>query len=229
MSNDLDFLFKPIVLVTGFGPFDNHPVNASWEGVKLMNKDEIEKKHNIELVLVELPVTYENVDEFVPALWETHTPKLMMHVGVSGIAEHFTIELQAHKKGYQRMDYFDQCPANNTCPQDGAIRLHTKLNVEKICKEYNDGEMDGKTKAVSSKDAGRYLCEYIYYTSLSLDNSRTIFVHVPDMNIYSPEDTARGLEKILDLALEQIDEIETAKGVNEKLKNVTLNDSDNHL
>lgn len=75
MSN-LDDLFKPIVLVTGFGPFLNHPVNASWEAVKLMNKDEIEKKHNVELVQLEIPVTYENVDEFVPAIWETHTPKV---------------------------------------------------------------------------------------------------------------------------------------------------------
>lgn len=76
MPDDIDFMFKPIVLVTGFGPFLNHPVNASWEAVKLMNKEEIEKKHNVELVLLEIPVTYENVDEFVPALWETHTPKV---------------------------------------------------------------------------------------------------------------------------------------------------------
>lgn len=75
MSN-MDYLFKPIILVTGFGPFINHPVNASWEAVKLMNKDEIEKKHNVEFVALEIPVTYENVDEFVPALWDTHTPKV---------------------------------------------------------------------------------------------------------------------------------------------------------
>lgn len=74
MPNDMDFMFKPIVLVTGFGPFLNHPVNASWEAVKLINKEEIENKHNVELVLLEIPVTYENVDEFVPALWETHSP-----------------------------------------------------------------------------------------------------------------------------------------------------------
>lgn len=76
MFNDIEDMFKPIVLVTGFGPFADHPVNASWEAVKLMNKDEIEKKLNIELVQLEIPVTYENVDEFVPALWETHSPKV---------------------------------------------------------------------------------------------------------------------------------------------------------
>lgn len=76
MCNDFDSMFKPIVLVTGFGPYLSQPVNASWEAVKIMNKDEIEKKHNVELVQLEIPVTYDNVDEFVPALWETHTPKV---------------------------------------------------------------------------------------------------------------------------------------------------------
>ncbi|KOB73043.1 Pyroglutamyl-peptidase 1, partial [Operophtera brumata] len=187
MSNDLDYLFKPIVLVTGFGPFANHPVNASWEGVKLMNKDEIEKKHNIELVQIEIPS--------------------------------FTLEMQAHRKGYQRMDYLDKCPVNHICPVEGAIRLHTKLNVERICKEFNECFDVEKMKAVSSKDAGRYLCEYIYYTSLSADNARSLFVHVPDLTIYSAEETARGLEKVLDLCMEQLFEIEDSKEVSEKLQN----------
>ncbi|XP_062529827.1 pyroglutamyl-peptidase 1 isoform X3 [Bombyx mori] len=154
MSNDLDFLFKPIIMVTGFGPFANHPVNASWEAVKLLDKQEIENKHRCELVLIEIPVTYENVDEFVPALWETHTPKLMIHVGVSSIANELTLEVQAHKKGYQRLDYFDKCPANHVCTADGAVRIHTKLNVERICKEFNDASPEDSTRAVSSKDAG---------------------------------------------------------------------------
>lgn len=80
----------------------------------------------------------------------------MIHVGVSSIAECLTLEMQAHRKGYQRMDYFDKCPANHTCPAEGAIRLHTKLNVEQICKEFNDGcPAEEETKAVPSKDAGR--------------------------------------------------------------------------
>ncbi|CAH2041955.1 unnamed protein product, partial [Iphiclides podalirius] len=181
-----------------------------------MSKEELEKKHNIELVLLEIPVTYENVDEFVPALWETHTPKLMIHVGVSGEAACMTLETQAHRKGYQRMDYFDKCPANHVCTAEGAIRLHTKLNVERICKEFNDGNPPENTSAVSSKDAGRYLCEYIYYTSLSVDNSRTLFVHVPDIAKYPSETTAKALEKILELCLEQIIEIDTSKEVTEK-------------
>nr|XP_026492320.1 pyroglutamyl-peptidase 1 [Vanessa tameamea] len=220
--SDFDYLFKPIVLVTGFGPFLNHPVNASWEAVKLMNKEEIEKKHNVEFVQLEIPVTYENVDEFVPALWDTHTPKLMIHVGVSSIASNITLETQAHRKGYQRLDYFDKCPANHVCPAEGAIRIHTKLDTEKICKDFNDGCPLEETSAITSKDAGRYLCEYIYYTSLSVDNTRTLFIHVPDANIYSSEKTARALERILDLCLEQVIAMDSAKEVTERLQSTSL-------
>ncbi|KAJ2948765.1 hypothetical protein O0L34_g8024 [Tuta absoluta] len=221
----MDYLFKPIVLVTGFGPFVGHPVNASWEAVKLMNKDKIEKKHHIELVQLEIPVTYQNVDEFVPALWETHEPKLMIHVGVSNIAKEITLEMQAHRKGYQRMDYFNERPANHVCTAEGAIRLHTKLNVERICKEYNNTSPE-KTSAITSLDAGRYLCEYIYYTSLSRDNTRTLFVHVPDTNIYSSEQTARGLERILDLCMEQILEGEETDAVADDLERANLSDNE---
>lgn len=54
----------------------------------------------------------------------------------------------------------------------------------------------------------RYLCEYIYYTSLSIDSARTLFVHVPMMDIYTPQETARALERILDLCMEQINELD---------------------
>ncbi|XP_039759647.1 pyroglutamyl-peptidase 1 [Pararge aegeria] len=219
--DDLDSFFKPIVLVTGFGPFLNHPVNASWEAVRAMNKEEIENKCNVELVQLEIPVTYENVDEFVPALWETHTPKLMIHVGVSSVANCITLETQAHRKGYQRLDYFNKCPANFACSAEGAIRIHTKLDAERICKDYNDNPLM-ETSAITSKDAGRYLCEYIYYTSLSVNNKRTLFVHVPDMNIYSTDQTARALERILELCLEQIATDDAAKEVTEKPKNKCL-------
>ncbi|XP_061720707.1 pyroglutamyl-peptidase 1 [Cydia pomonella] len=224
MCNDMDLFFKPIVLVTGFGPFLGHPVNASWEAVKLMNKEVLEKEHNIELVTLELPVTYSNVDEFVPALWDTHEPKLMIHVGVSRLAESLTLETQAHRKGYQRQDYLEQCPANHCCaaPGGGAVRLHTKLDVSRICAELNQDE---ELTAVESKDAGRYLCEYIYYTSLAADNTRTLFVHVPDMNVWDTARVTRGLERIVSLCLTQLRERESLNDTAGKMAEVSLQDT----
>ncbi|GBP22609.1 hypothetical protein EVAR_13889_1 [Eumeta japonica] len=64
-----------------------------------------------------------------------------------------------------------------------------------------------------------YLSEYMYYTSLSVDPTRTLFVHVPDNNIYPPDVTARGLERIVDTCLEQLDQ-----DITEKLNSTKLND-----
>ncbi|XP_072943088.1 pyroglutamyl-peptidase 1-like isoform X2 [Epargyreus clarus] len=185
-----------------------YSINASWEAVKLVNKEELEKKHNVQVVLLEIPVTYDHVDELVPALWKTHTPILMLHAGVSYMAKELTLEMQAYKNGYKGKDFFDKCPADYTCPAGDAFVLHTKLDVEKICKNYNEVKV-AETTTVASKDAGRYLCEYIYYTSLSMDNMRTLFVHVPEIDVYPSERAARGLEHIVELCLQQIREMDT--------------------
>lgn len=75
----------------------------------------------------------------------------------------------------------------------------------------------------------RYLCEYIYYTSLSVNNTCTLFVHVPDLTIYSSEEIARGLEKVLDLCMKQLIEVEDSKEVAEKLRDSSLRDGGNAL
>lgn len=79
----------------------------------------------------------------------------MIHVGVSSQANKITLEAQAHKKGYQRLDYLEKCPGNHTCTAEGAIRIHTKLDVERICQEFNENDPLVDTSAVVSRDAGR--------------------------------------------------------------------------
>lgn len=67
------------------------------------------------------------------------------------------------------------------------------------------------------------MCEYIYYTSLSADSNRTLFVHVPDTHVYSSEKTARGLEKLLDLCLQQVNDFDNkTKDITDKLKDAKL-------
>ncbi|GBP22608.1 Pyroglutamyl-peptidase 1 [Eumeta japonica] len=126
----------------------------------------MEKKHNIELVLLEIPITYDNIDEFVPALWETHTPKLVIHVGFSELAQCFTLESQAHRKGYKRLDYFDKTPPNFTCPAEGAMRIQTRLNIDHICEEFNNLSAEENVSASKSYDAGRSYGKWLEVTSM---------------------------------------------------------------
>ncbi|XP_034172373.1 pyroglutamyl-peptidase 1 [Osmia lignaria lignaria] len=184
---------KNTVLITGFGPFSNHIVNASWEAVKELNKLCATSKElkNVEVIVKEMSVSYEDVDTYVPKLWEEYKPTLVLHVGVSSKAKSLTIECCAHSNGYLRQDTSDKCPdESNIKPKI----LETKINVNKICSAINE---NSECNACISHDAGRYLCEYIFYKSLQIDPMKTLFIHVPDFDQYSSIQTAKGLHDIL--------------------------------
>lgn len=62
------------ILVTGFGPFRDHLVNASWESVKLL-PDEID---GYKIVKKEIPVLYNDVEMKIPALWRELNPEVKL-------------------------------------------------------------------------------------------------------------------------------------------------------
>ncbi|XP_053976004.1 pyroglutamyl-peptidase 1 [Hylaeus volcanicus] len=192
----MDSDFKYTALVTGFGPFDNHIVNASWEAVKELNKLAANSKElkDVKLIVQEIPVSYEDVDNYIPTLWEEYKPTVVLHVGVSHKADCLTIECCAHSNGYVRKDIYDKCPDESTIPDQ---ILKTGINVDTICDKVNKHSNKTKCNACISYDAGRYLCEYIFYKSLQINSTKTLFVHVPDFHKYSSLQTAKGLHHIL--------------------------------
>lgn len=62
------------VVVTGFGLFRDYEVNASWEVAQALHKTGIDKNLNINLVTINIPVSYKDVDQIVPELWSQHKP-----------------------------------------------------------------------------------------------------------------------------------------------------------
>merc|ERR1712076_206864 len=81
------------IVVTGYGQFGDHKINASWEAVKKFKDMWIENQLNtkVELVTEEIPVCYDFVQEQVPNRWSTENDSstliAMLHVGVSSIAK----------------------------------------------------------------------------------------------------------------------------------------------
>lgn len=58
-----------------------------------------------------------------------------------------------------------------------------------------------------SEDAGRFLCEYIYYQSLFIDPKRTVFIHIPDSDkqIFTVENLAETIQLIIYETLRYVD------------------------
>ncbi|KYO21019.1 pyroglutamyl-peptidase 1-like protein isoform B [Alligator mississippiensis] len=60
------------VVVTGFGPFRQYLVNSSWEAVKELSKMGLGS--DIDLQIVQLPVSYQKTKELVWKIWTTLQP-----------------------------------------------------------------------------------------------------------------------------------------------------------
>ncbi|XP_061588700.1 pyroglutamyl-peptidase 1-like [Cololabis saira] len=182
------------VIVTGFEPFGEHVVNSSWAAVQELER--LGLGEAVDLYVCEIPVEYKAIGSLLPSLWKEHRPELVVHVGVSGLATTVTLEKCGHNKGYKRLDNCSFCPASQWCMEDGPDCLKSVLDMDTISRKVNDSDI-GITASVS-EDAGRYLCDYTYYTSLYLGQGRAAFVHVPPLGKpYSRQDLGRGLQAVV--------------------------------
>ncbi|XP_054912926.1 pyroglutamyl-peptidase 1 isoform X2 [Poeciliopsis prolifica] len=155
------------VVVTGFGPFGEHTVNASWVAVQLI-----------------------------------------VHVGVSGMATTVTLEKCGRNHGYKGLDNSSFCPDSQCCIVGGPDCINSVIDMESVCKRVTATAGLGVAVTVS-KDAGRYLCDFTYYTSLYLSRGRSAFIHVPPLGKpYSGEELGRALQAIIREMLELLDQAE---------------------
>ncbi|XP_014669087.1 PREDICTED: pyroglutamyl-peptidase 1-like [Priapulus caudatus] len=193
---------SPLSIAVSFGPFGVHHVNSSWVAIQKLREMGV-VDGNVHLVIQRLPVEYDAVRKLVPELWEKHNPTLMVHTGVSGAATELVVEKLAHNDGYCSRDVCGLFPSTQCCVEEGATVLETELDVEKVCRCLN--EVECKVVAVPSMDAGRYLCDFCYYTSLNINRRATVFIHVPPLDKpYSASQMALGLRVLITALLEQV-------------------------
>lgn len=201
-EKNLDEHENPI-LVTGFGPFHYHTVNASWVAVQGMAKLGIEhKSRQIPLKIAEIPVVYDVVSSDVPRLCEHVKPRLCVHVGVAPFNV-IKIEKYGRNCGYKGPDIYGRVPPTKVCVADGPDYIETQFNVDRLCATLSKKQCDVVFEA--SQDAGRYLCDFIYYTSLHQGKAPVVFVHVPDLNKpYTAEQLAIALKGLIETLLEEL-------------------------
>ncbi len=191
------------VLVTGFGPFGHHLINASWEAVKELEKLGVEyKSKQVSLETRQVPVLYDVVSSTVPSLLEEVNPRLCVHVGVSPYSV-MKLERCGKNVGYRNADICGVVPSSQCCVAGGPDTINTKFDIDKVCRMLNE-KQDSVTVQVS-EDAGRYLCDFIYYTSLHTDKSPVVFVHVPELGKpYSASQLAHALRALIEMLLKEL-------------------------
>ncbi|XP_059618011.1 pyroglutamyl-peptidase 1 [Phlebotomus argentipes] len=194
-----------LVFVTGFGPFAGHEsCNASWEAVKLLPDTVTVRETRYRIEKLQVPVVYSDVDKIVPRIWDKN-PLLVIHCGVHSSASKVHLEKCAYKSSYPNPDWQGEClPSSsaNLCRHgQDCDKLETSFNVHKIADELNEKHKDIFS---GSTDVGHYLCGYIYVKSLDFCPSRTLFIHVPKVEIIDPATVQRGIVDVIQKCLEQI-------------------------
>jgi pyroglutamyl-peptidase len=168
-------------LITGFGPFPGAPFNPTEQLVQRLAKlrrpafDDIERTSHI------FKVSYGDVDRDLPRLLAEQRPDVLLMFGLAARTPHVRIETRARN-------------AITTIWPDAK---GTRIGLGKIA----PGEADALTfgphthrllraalqtdvLAKSSRDAGRYLCNYLCWRAIEAGASSsrpplTAFIHVP--------------------------------------------------
>ena len=105
--------------------------------------------------------------------------------------------------GYSIGDIYDKVPDGKLCVSGGPRCLETTFDLHKILKKVSANQTD--VQFAVSTDAGRYLCDFIYYTSLHAECAPVLFVHVPDLGEpYTVHQLASALKNIIEVLLDEI-------------------------
>lgn len=188
------------VLITGFGPFPGAPFNPSATLAKALARRRRPAFAGISRTVHIFATTYDSVDRELPELLAAK-PDIVLMFGVAGRRRQLCVETRARNA---RSVLFPD--ADGYRPQHGSIKRMgpgTLMGSAPLARLL--GAARARTRASRlSRDAGRYLCNYVYWRAL--ENSRqdgplTQFIHIPPI---SNKAHRRGHRKRTTLSMEQL-------------------------
>jgi len=133
-------------------------------------------------------VSYKSVRELVPKLWEGKKIDYMVHIGMATGRRFYSVERRGHRDGYKMKDVngefledLDREEKHQTWA-GMPYELQSSCNIDDIWRRWRVALQDTDVRV--SEDAGRYLCDFIYFSSLAHlekhgEEKRVVFFHVP--------------------------------------------------
>ncbi len=168
------------VLITGFGPFPGAPFNPSAALAKTLARRRRPALAGIERAVHIFATTYASVDRDLPKLLaQKQKPDIVLMFGVAGRRHHLCIETRA--RNAVSLLFPD---AGGHRPRHGVIKLR---GPAALAGNVPFARLAGAAgpRARLSRDAGRYLCNYVYWRALEqVRGTRPLvqFVHIPPVS-----------------------------------------------
>ena len=169
-----------LVLITGFGPFPGAPFNPSATVAKTLARRRRPALATLERTSHIFATAYAAVDRDLPKLL-AKKPDIVLMFGVAGRRRHLCIETRARNAiSVLFPDASGFRPQRPVIALGGPAALTGNAPFARLAAA-------AQTKAPSrlSRDAGRYLCNYIYWRALELTKGAeplVQFVHIPPVS-----------------------------------------------
>ena len=113
------------------------------------------------------------------------------------------LEKSGRNSVYSEPDINGKSPEQGCCVLGGQEYLETAFDVLKVLGNVSQKQLD--VQFGMSNDAGHFMCDYIYYTSLHVNTAPVLFVHVCEVDKpYSVQQLAVALKNIVEALLQEI-------------------------
>ncbi|MGQ0671355.1 MAG: pyroglutamyl-peptidase I family protein [Hyphomicrobium sp.] len=171
---------RPAILITGFGPFPGVPSNVSATLAQRLGTLAAHHFPNKRIVTEVLATEWSAAPRHLARLYETERPVLTLHFGVSREARGFVIERVARNACRSSADAAGCSPDSQVLAEGEAGELRATLPADRIVQRLRRIGVP----AITSDDAGGYLCNAVLFHSLRLaaampEPASSGFVHVP--------------------------------------------------
>jgi pyroglutamyl-peptidase len=193
------------ITLTGFGKFEGVSENPT----ELIINDFIVKNSSLATEYRVMKVAVEDVLKHCSEFDYSNSAHLILHLGVHSSASSMLLE----KYGYNNMTFRvideagfqpeNQC-ISSECPFDES--LETDFDLDQIVDKMRE---EGRFNCCVSTDPGRYLCNYVYYQSLTRAQSCSgkkfvLFLHVPPLHVMSLDEQIQFIARCVPLLAEQV-------------------------
>ena len=168
------------ILITGFGPFPGAPFNPTETLVRRLARVRRPALANVRLVPHVFVTSYAAVDRDLPSLIRKHKPDAILMFGLAARTPCLRIETSARNAVAAIADAERHAPTMQAIARDRPGRLALRTPARRLL----SGARAARAPAALSRDAGRYLCNYLCWQATEAAQAKdgprlAAFVHVP--------------------------------------------------
>ena len=179
------------ILLSYFGPFGQNLKNSSEEVAKFIDFENVEK--------IRLEVKYQKDFQTLREATFHNNYDLIVMLGQARGREAISLEARATNLNNPKAPDEDNFLPNEEIFEGSSHYLYTNIDLEALLKK-----LDSKNVTIS-KNAGSFLCNYLYYCCLHEVKIPSLFIHLPSFKGQSNDPRIPEME--IDVMVEEIKHI----------------------